>query len=68
MKRFPKEKVRIPRRRSSLAKNKNITFNVINSLFQQPGKSIRTCAAEIQLSVGATHKIASKVLKLIASV
>jgi hypothetical protein len=66
IKRFERDTAfdKITRRRPSLLKNEDVVFDVLGTLGKQPGKSIRTCAEENQLSVSVTHRIARKVLKL----
>jgi hypothetical protein len=54
----------IKRKRPSLVNNEEVVFQVLGSLGQQPGKSVRSCAADIQHSVSTTHEIARNVLKL----
>ena len=44
--------------------DEEILIGVISSLYQQPDSSIRKCAEDMDLSVGTTHTIARRVLKL----
>lgn len=64
IKRFHRAPIKTHQNRQTLSKSEPVILNVVSSLFQLPGKSIRTCATENQLSVGLTHKIARIVLKL----
>lgn len=64
LKRFQSDKVRGSRQRASVLKDENVAVNIISSIYQQPGKSIRKCAVENQLSVGTTHKFVRDVLGL----
>ena len=52
------------KKRAPASKDENILLNVVSSLYYKPGSSIRTCAADIDLSVGTTHHIARHVLQL----
>lgn len=52
------------RHKTSLLSNEDAVCGVLGSLAQQRGKSIRTSAVVNALSIGTTHTIARKVLKL----
>jgi hypothetical protein len=66
MKRFSKNTVfhHSVKARPPNSSDEGILLNVVNSLYNKPGSSIRTAAVETGLSHGTVHKIARNVLKL----
>lgn len=66
MKRFRKTALleKDERRKHSMLNNPDMVLNVLGSIGMQRGKSIRICAEENDLSIGTTHTIVRRVLKL----
>lgn len=52
------------RDKASVVREEPVLFGVLNSLYQQPGMSLRTCAAQNDLSVTTTQRVARKSLHL----
>jgi hypothetical protein len=52
------------RNKPSKLENEDVLFGVLNSLYQKPGNSLRSCATDNDLSVTTTQRAVRQVLKL----